>query len=126
MEEVGVKVEEDDEKYVLLNSLSSKYENLVFTLSQLSSQSLDDMISTLLAEDKKLSTTNSENFVPSENAFFTRNRVTKKVGNNIEGQYNCGKVGHTTWNFKILANDVLKGKIRDKEEHNKALIEEEP
>ena len=65
MEEVGVKVEEDDEKYVLLNSLSSKYENLVFTLSQLSSQSLDDMISTLLAEYKKLSTTNSENFVPS-------------------------------------------------------------
>ena len=29
--EVGVKVEEDDEQVVLLNSLSSKYQNVVFT-----------------------------------------------------------------------------------------------
>ena len=47
--EVGVKVEEDNEKTVLLNNLSSKYQNIVFALSQLSSQSLDDIISTLLA-----------------------------------------------------------------------------
>ena len=58
--------------------------------------------------------------------YLLKNRVNKKVGNNIECQYNCGKVGHTTWNFNILANDVLKGKIRDKEEHSKALTEEEP
>ena len=57
--EVGVKVEEDDQKAVLLNSLSSKYHNVVFTLSQLSAQSLDDMISTLLDEDKILSATYS-------------------------------------------------------------------
>ena len=31
--EVGVKVEEDDEKVVLLKILSSKYHNVVFTLS---------------------------------------------------------------------------------------------
>ena len=42
-----VNVEEDNEKVVLLNSLSSKYNNVVYTSSELSSQSLDDMISAL-------------------------------------------------------------------------------
>ena len=120
--EVGVKVEEDDQKGVLLNSLSSKYHNVVFTLSQLSAQSLDDMISALLAKDKRLSATNSENFVPSERALFSRSH--KKVGNNIECYY-CRKVGHTAWYCKTRANDILKGKIRDKEQHNRALTVEE-
>ena len=109
--EVGVKVEEDNQKAVLLNSLSSKYHNVVFTLSQLSAQSLDDMISTLLDEDKILSATDFENFVPSEHALFSRSH--KKVGNNIECYY-CQKVGHTALYCKTQANDILKGKIRDK------------
>ena len=49
----------------------------------------------------------------------------KKVVNNIECHY-CPKVGHTTWNCKTPVNDILKGNIRDKEQHNRAFIEEEP
>ena len=108
---VGVKVEEDEQKVVLLNSLSSKYHNVVFTLSQLFAQSLGDMILALLDEDKRLSATDFENFVPSERALFSRSH--KKVGNNIECYY-CQKVGHTTLYCKTQANDILKGKIRDK------------
>ena len=48
--ETGDKVELDDGKEVLLNSLYSKYSNVVFTLSQLSSQSLEEMVASLLAE----------------------------------------------------------------------------
>lgn len=47
--EVKSPVDDDDAKAILLNSLSSKYSNVVFTLSQLASQTLEDMISTLLA-----------------------------------------------------------------------------
>ena len=50
------------------------------------------MISALLAEDKRLSAIDFENFVPSERALFSRSH--KKVGNNIECYY-CQKVGHT-------------------------------
>jgi hypothetical protein len=46
-----MKVEEDDAKSILLNSLPSKYNSVVFTLS-LPSQSLDDMVSFLIAEEK--------------------------------------------------------------------------
>ena len=51
--ETGDKVELDDGKEVLLNSLSSKYSNVVFTLSQLSSQSLEEMVASLLVEEKR-------------------------------------------------------------------------
>ena len=85
-------------------------------------QYLDDIISTLLAKDKILSATYFENFVPSERALFSRSH--KKVGNNIECYY-CQKVGHTTLYCKTQANDILKGKIRDKEQHNRALTVEE-
>jgi hypothetical protein len=26
--------------------------------------------------------------------------------------YYCRKMGHTTWNYRFLANDVLKGKVK--------------
>ena len=80
------------------------------------------MILALLDEDKILSATDFENFVPSERALFSRSH--KKVGNNIECYY-CRKVGHTAWYCKTQANDILKGKIRDKEQHNRALTVEE-
>lgn len=53
-----------------MNSLPLMYNNVVFTLSQLSSQSLDDMISTLLAEDKTLSIGDSKSLVHLDNALF--------------------------------------------------------
>ncbi|KAH9327354.1 hypothetical protein KI387_007532, partial [Taxus chinensis] len=51
--EVKAAIEDEDAKAILLNSLSSKYSNVVFTLSQIQSQSLDNMIAALLAEEKR-------------------------------------------------------------------------
>ena len=50
LREFKAPVEEDDAKAILLNSLSSNYDNTIFTLSQLSTKSLDERITTLLAE----------------------------------------------------------------------------
>jgi len=47
---IGAKVDTYDAKEILLNSISPKYSNIVFTLSQMSSQSLEGMVSSLLAE----------------------------------------------------------------------------
>jgi hypothetical protein len=46
-------VDEEDAKAIILNSLPSKYNNVIFTLSQLPSQSLEDMIVALLAKEKR-------------------------------------------------------------------------
>lgn len=46
--EINSKVDEDDTKAILLNSLSSRYDNVIFTLSQMPSQALDEMIETLM------------------------------------------------------------------------------
>ena len=48
--ETGAKVEPYDAKAILLNSQYSKYSNVVFKLSHLSSQSLEEMVASLLAE----------------------------------------------------------------------------
>lgn len=53
LSEVGTKVEDEDEKSILLNSLASSYSNVVFTLSQMSPQKLDETIATLLAKEKR-------------------------------------------------------------------------
>ena len=42
-DDIGTEVDPEDAKAILLNSLSSKYSNVVFTLSQLPSQSLEGM-----------------------------------------------------------------------------------
>ena len=51
--ETSAKVEPDDAKAIPLNRLSSMYRNVVLTLSQLSSQSLEEMVASLLAEAKR-------------------------------------------------------------------------
>jgi hypothetical protein len=51
--EVKAMVEEEDAKAILLNNLPSQYNNVIFTLSQLPSQTLEDMIVALLAEEKR-------------------------------------------------------------------------
>jgi hypothetical protein len=41
--------------------------------------------------------------------------------------YYCKKMGHTTWNCRFQANDVLKGKLKDKPHVvNVAIIEDPP
>jgi hypothetical protein len=51
--EVKAVVDAEDAKAILLNSLPPKYNSAIFTLSQLPSQSLDEMIATLVAEEKR-------------------------------------------------------------------------
>jgi hypothetical protein len=50
--DTGMEVDTKDSKETLLNNLSSKYSNVVFTLSQLPSQSLEGMVASLLSEEK--------------------------------------------------------------------------
>lgn len=51
--EIGSKKYEEDAKAILLNSLSSNYANVIFTSSQFSTRTLDEIIATLLAEEKR-------------------------------------------------------------------------
>ncbi|KAH9312384.1 hypothetical protein KI387_027419, partial [Taxus chinensis] len=50
--EVKAPVDDEDAKPILLNSLPPKYSNVVFTLGQMPSNSLEDMISSLLSKEK--------------------------------------------------------------------------
>ena len=87
--EIDSKIDEDDVKAILLNSLSSKYDNAIFTLNQMSYQSLDEMIVALMAEEKRIGDTDASPH--NELALFSKGRVNK---NGIECFY-CHKYGHT-------------------------------
>jgi len=54
--DIGIEVDEDDSKEILLNSLSSNYDNVIFTLSQIPSKTLDEMIASLIAKEKRMLT----------------------------------------------------------------------
>lgn len=60
LSEFGTKVEDEDAKVVLLNSLHSSYSNVVFTLSQMSTLTLQETIAALLGEEKQLKPEDSE------------------------------------------------------------------
>jgi hypothetical protein len=123
--EVKVVVDEEDAKAILLNSLPSKYNNVIFTLSQLPSQSLEDMIVALLAEEKRAIAGDTEGDTQSEMAFYSRNNHNRSTKDKREIEcYYCRKMGHITINCKIHANDLLKGKL--KESTNIALTEDPP
>ncbi|KAH9291344.1 hypothetical protein KI387_043468, partial [Taxus chinensis] len=125
--EVKAAIEDEDAKAILLNSLSSKYSNVVFTLSQIQSQSLDDMIAALLAEEKR-TTEDAEGHSQQESAFYSRTRKYRrrsdKDKSEIECHY-CKKRGHTTWDCRVRANDVLKGKVISNTA-NIAMVEDPP
>lgn len=104
--DVGTKVEAEDSKAILLNSLSSKYNNIIFTLSQMSSQSLEEMIASLLAEEKRMNPENTN--VHHEIALFSKGKMRKNKGS---GEcFYCHKYGHTAWNCRSRAKDILNGK----------------
>ncbi|KAH9298582.1 hypothetical protein KI387_030264, partial [Taxus chinensis] len=46
-------MDEEDSKAILLNNLPSSYSKVIFTLNQIPSQRLEDMISALLVEEKR-------------------------------------------------------------------------
>ncbi|KAH9291517.1 hypothetical protein KI387_043295, partial [Taxus chinensis] len=123
--EVKAAIEDEDAKAILLNSLSSKYSNVVFTLSQIQSQSLDDMIAALLAEEKR-TTEDAEGHSQQESAFYSRTRKYHRRSDKseIECHY-CKKRGHTAWDCRVRANDVLKGKVISNTT-NIAMVEDPP
>lgn len=41
--EIGAKLEDEDAKTILLNSMPSSFNNVIFTLSKMSTQTLDEM-----------------------------------------------------------------------------------
>ena len=112
------KVDEDDAKAILLNSLSSKYNNAIFTLSQMPLQSLDGMIVSLMAKEKSIGDTDASPH--NELALFFKGRMNT---DKIECFY-CHKYGHTTLNCKIRAKDILKGRL--KESSYVAFLEDSP
>ena len=106
--DIDCKVDEDDAKAILLNSLSQKYDNAIFTLTQMPSRTLEDMISALLAEEKRMKEGDLEVSSNSEIALYSKGRTNK----NIECFY-CRRRGHTVLNCKTRANDLLNGKLKE-------------
>ena len=51
--EINTIIDEEDAKSILLNSFPYKYNNVIFNFSQMPSQTLEDIISTLFAKENK-------------------------------------------------------------------------
>jgi hypothetical protein len=70
------------------------------------------MITALLPEEKRTTKGDSQ----SKFAFYASNKCNRsaKDKDEIECHY-CKKLGHTTWNCKHRANDVLKGKVKHRQ-----------
>jgi hypothetical protein len=101
--EVKAMVEEEDAKAILLNNLPSQYNNVIFTLSQMSSHTLEDMISSLLAEEKRATAGDLEGDSQLETTLYSKKRMGKRMtGKSGIECYYCGKTGHTTINCKNL------------------------
>jgi hypothetical protein len=104
--DVGTKVEAEDSKAIMLNSLSSKYNNIVFALSQMSSQSLEEMVASLLAEEKRMNPEDTN--VHHEIALFSKG-------------FTDGSVSIGWFSIKIVLREVEKRQfyknIKDGQKH---------
>jgi hypothetical protein len=78
--DTGTEVDPEDAKAILLNSLSSKYSNVVFTLSQLPSQSLEGMVASLLSEEKRTYSEDSDVGGQHEIALFSKGKMRRIKG----------------------------------------------
>jgi hypothetical protein len=76
--------------------------NVIFTLSQLPSQTLEDMITALLAEEKRTIAGEIKGDSQPEMALYSRNNHSRSVKDKGEVEcYYCKKMGHTTWNCRF-------------------------
>jgi len=76
----------------------------------MSSHTLDETIATCLGAENRLKTKDTNGNSQVENALFSKTMMRKKNANKSELEcYCCKKIGHTVWNCKICANDLLKG-----------------
>lgn len=72
------RIEDEDAKAILLNNLPSNYGNVIFILTQFSFKSLNEMVRTILGEEKRIKTSDEEEKLQIEMALFFRGRVHKK------------------------------------------------
>jgi hypothetical protein len=80
-----------------------------------SSQTLEDMISSLLVEEKRTIAEETKGHSQLEMALYLRydhSRSTKDKGE-MECYY-CKKMDHTTWNCRFQDNDIFQGKFKVK------------
>lgn len=105
-----MQIEDEDAKAILLNNLPSNYDNAIFTLSQLSSKSLDKMVESLLTEEKRIKISVAKDNLQPEMTLFSRGWVHKNK-KSVNCFY-CQKHGHTTLNCKTCAKDLLNGKLK--------------
>jgi len=75
--EIGTKVDNEDAKEVLLNSLCLTYDNAIFTLIQLSSRTMDEMIATLFAEEKRMKARDTKVSSQAEITLFSKGKMNK-------------------------------------------------
>jgi len=78
--EIGAKVEKGDAKAILLNRLSPKYRNIVFTLSQMSFQSLEGIVSSILAKEKRANSEGTDAIGQHELTLFSKGKIKKTKG----------------------------------------------
>ncbi|KAH9321030.1 hypothetical protein KI387_015669, partial [Taxus chinensis] len=106
--EVSAQVDEEDAKTILLNSLPPKYSNVVFTLGQMPSHSLEGMISALLVEEKR-----TKEDIEEETALYTKRKHTNFFKNKEELEcFYCKKKGHKSSFCITRAKDIIKGKLK--------------
>lgn len=110
--EVKALIDDDASRAILSNSFPSKYNNVIFTLSQITSQNLEDMILSLLAEEKRTNVEDSEDVSQLEKVLYSQ-RNNKSSGARENVCFYCKKKGHTIRFCKIWASDLLKGKLKD-------------
>ena len=78
--ETCAKVDPDDAKAILLNIIFSMYRNVVFTLSQLSSQSLEKTLTSLLTEEKRAYSEDLDVGGQHEIALYSKGKMRKTKG----------------------------------------------
>jgi len=72
-------VDEEDSKSILLNNLPSKYNNVIFTLIQFPSESLEDMIVALLAEETRSITGDTKGDTQPKMTFYSIKNHNKSI-----------------------------------------------
>ena len=93
----------------------------------MSSQTLEDMIPTLLIKKKRTIVREIEGDSRTEMALYSRNNRSKSAKDKGEMEcYYCTKMGHTAWNCRFRTNDVIKGKVKFKRHVANVPIIEDP
>jgi hypothetical protein len=77
--EVEAIVEEEDVKAILLHNLPSQYNIVIFTLNGMFSHTLEDMISSLLVEEKRATTRDLEGDFQPKTKLYSKKRMGKRM-----------------------------------------------